>query len=126
MKKLSCMIVLCVALAFGCGKKDEGGDDKGGDKGKPAAAKVDVKPEMKTFMGKLDGKSDSVTAALKAHGVDGLDSKDMDMYNLEKATVTKSDGDCYTMDAKSGMTTRTYVLCWKDGKIASVEDKGMR
>jgi len=29
------------------------------------------------------------------------------------------------METKAGISTRTYLLCWKDGKIVSIADKGM-
>jgi hypothetical protein len=136
LKKLQ-ILITCAALAFavGCGKKK---DDKGGDKGgggakpaptepaAPAAPAVTVSPQMTAFMSDLKGKSADVEAALKTHGVEGLDTKDMEMYDLNSPKVVASEGDCATMEAKSGMTVRTYVLCWKDGKIASIEDKGMK
>ena len=49
----------------------------------------------------------------------------MEMYDLKDPKVTAKTGDCFTFDAKSGMTTRTYDVCWKGGKISSVADKGM-
>jgi hypothetical protein len=123
MKLITIGMALALALT-GCGKK---GDDKGGDK---AASSVQVSPEMKDFAASLTGKSSAVKAALTKYGTEGLASQDMDMYDLSGATVTanekKGDQDCYTFEAKAGATTRTYVTCWKGGKITSVEDKGMR
>lgn len=117
---------LATALLGGCGKKDEAG----GGGGAPAAAKVEVSPEMKTFLAAMKGKSPDVEAALTAHGVEGLDAKDMGMYDLGAPAVTahekRGDKDCYTFDAKAGMTTRTYETCWTGGKIVEVADKGMR
>ena len=85
---------------------------------------------MQAFLGAIKGKSTDVEAALKAHGADGLDNKDMSMYDLSspKVTASRKDGDksCYTFDAKAGMTTRTYEVCWTGGKITEVADKGMR
>jgi len=122
MKWMTIVMALGMGLA-GCGKK---ADDKGGGK---AAASVDVSPEMKDFTSSLTGKAAAVKAALTKYGSDGLATQDMDMYDLSDATVTakekRGDQDCYTFDAKSGATTRTYVTCWKGGKIAAVEDKGM-
>lgn len=87
---------------------------------------VKVSPEMEAFMKQLTGTSDAVGAALTGNGVEGLDTKDMGMYELKEATVVSADKDCYTMEAAAGMTVRTYVLCWEGGKIKSIEDKGMK
>ena len=124
-KKFSFVLVLIAALAAGC--KDKGKDAAGG--GDKAAAKVEVSPEMSAFIADLKGKSSDVEAAIKKHGVEGLDHKDMTMYDLGSPKVTGSekrgDQQCYTFDAKAGMTTRTYETCWANGKIAEVADKGM-
>ena len=119
--KLVMLFVFVAALAIGCGK------DKGGGGG---AAKVEVSPAMTAFLADLKGKSSDVEAAIKTHGVEGLDHKDMTMYDLGSPKVTASEKrgemECYTFDAKAGMTTRTYETCWANGKIAEVADKGMR
>jgi hypothetical protein len=137
------MIVLAFALTAGfslaaCKKKEEGAAaTKADPAAQPAgeaktaeAPKADVSPEMQAFLADLKGKSTDVEAALKKHGVENLDAKDMGMYDLTSPTVTasKKDGDktCYTFDAKAGMTTRTYDVCWTGGKISEVTDKGMR
>lgn len=89
-----------------------------------------VIPEMTAFMGELAGTSKSVAGALKKHGSKGLKTQDMQMWNLESPAVTGSTKNgnqtCYTMTAASGMTTRTYGLCWAGGKIVSVTDEGMK
>jgi hypothetical protein len=98
----------------------------------PAAggAATPVSPDMTQFMSELDGTSKKVGAALKKHGIKGLKTDDMGMWNLEQPKVTASEvrgkNTCYTMDAASGMTTRTYELCWANGKIVSVKDEGMK
>ena len=124
-KKFSLMFVLIAALAA-CGKDSKEGA-AGGDK---AAPKVEVSPAMTAFLADIKGKSKDVEAAIKTHGVEGLDHKDMTMYDLSSPKVTGSekrgDKECYTFDAKAGMTTRTYETCWANGKIAEVVDKGMR
>jgi hypothetical protein len=95
----------------------------------PAAAAA-VLPEMTQFMGGLDGTSKKVGASLKKYGTKGLKTDDMEMWNLASPTVTATAAHgkqtCYTMDAASGATTRTYELCWASGKIVSVKDDGMK
>jgi hypothetical protein len=96
----------------------------------PAAAGAGVSPEMTQFMSELDGTSKKVGAALKKHGVKGLKTDDMQLWNLASPTVTATAVNgkqtCYTIDAASGATTRTYELCWAAGKIVSVKDDGMK
>ena len=92
------------------------------------AEAVEASPEMKQFLAGF-GSSSKVSAALKAHTAPGVATQDMEMYNLTAPTVTatevKGAQTCYTFDAKSGATTRSYGVCWEGGKIRSVEDKGM-
>lgn len=122
---VSMIAFVAAALLGGCGKKEEGasGDNK-------VTVKAEVSPEMTGFLAGFNGKSAAVEAALAASGLEGLDAKDMGMYDLGSPTVTKQEkrgeNDCYTFDAKAGMTTRTYDVCWKGGKIVEVVDKGMR
>ena len=132
------LIVAIIAVAFAATTPACKGDDKktepakgaepagGGGKADPGTPSVAVTAEMQDFMRMLEGKHTHVEAALSKHGAEALDSQDMDMYDLQQPKVVSAEGACYTMDAKAGMTTRTYILCWQDGKIASVEDKGMR
>ena len=128
-KTLAIAFALVAAFTTACKKKEEGAAG-GGGKTTESAPKVEVSPEMTAFLAGIKGKSTDVEAALKASGVDGLDTKDMGMYDLSspKVTATRKDGDktCYTFDAKAGMTTRTYDVCWTGGKISEVVDKGMR
>ena len=82
---------------------------------------------MTAFLAKFDGTDAAVSAALKEYGTDDtIADDDMGMYTLGEPTVVGKDGDCYTFDAKAGMTIRTYNVCWADGKINKIEDKGMR
>jgi hypothetical protein len=113
--------LLALALA-GCKDDEDGGGGGGG-------ASVEVSAEMKDFLGGM-GSSSQVAASLSKHGAGGLETQDMEMYDLTSPKVTaheKRDAqDCYTFDAKAGVTTRTYVACWEGGKIVAVEDRGMR
>lgn len=129
-KSVSMIAFVAAALLAGCGKKEEAASGaKEGVAGK-APVKVEASPEMKSFLGSFNGKSTAVEAALAANGLEGLDAKDMGMYDLGSPSVTgqekRGENDCYTFDAKAGMTTRTYDVCWKGGKIVEVVDKGMR
>ena len=84
-----------------------------------------VSTSMQNFMDNLDGKSASVATALQLFGKEGLDTKDMDIYDLSDPRVIETNGNCYLLECKSGMTKRKYNLCWEGGKISSIEDKGM-
>jgi hypothetical protein len=130
-KTIALAFALAAALSLSaCKKKDEAAGGGGGDTKGATAPKTEVSPEMTAFLADLKGKSTDVEAAIKKHGAEGLDHKDMTMYDLNspKVTGSKKEGDktCYTFDAKAGMTTRTYDVCWTGGKITEVADKGMR
>jgi hypothetical protein len=135
--------LLALTLATACDKKEEEKkEDKKEDKktedakpeeakpeeAKPAeAAAVEASPEMTAFLAKFDGTDEAVSAALKEYGAnDEVAGNDMGMYTLGEPKVVSKDGDCYTFEAKAGMTVRTYDVCWAEGKISKIEDKGMR
>lgn len=99
-------------------------------KPKTPVVKVEVIPEMKEFLASSFGSSDKVTEGLKKYGAEGLDTKDMGIYDLEKPSIVKSrksgSMSCYKVDAKAGLTTRSYDLCWEGSKIKQISDLGMR
>ena len=86
---------------------------------------ADVSPEMKDFISGFDGTSEKVEAALAKHAV-GVET-DMGMYGLEDPAVVareEKDGQVrYTLRTKAGMTTPTFIISWKDGKIVAIEEK---
>lgn len=144
---ITSLLALCLA-ATACDKKEEKKDekktdDKAADKKagedaapeevKPEEAKpeepaaVEASPEMTAFLAKFDGTDAAVTAALKEFGAtEEVHDDDMGMYTLGEPKVVAKDGDCFSFEAKAGMTIRTYNVCWAEGKIAKIEDKGMR
>ncbi|MEI6222822.1 MAG: hypothetical protein WCP97_08735 [bacterium] len=90
---------------------------------------LEILPEMKAFMGMLNGKDTSSGAALDKYLASGASDGNMGLYNNDKPEVVGEnkvgDQTCYTMKAKSGLTERKYDICWKDGKIQKVTDKGI-
>ncbi len=85
---------------------------------------------MKAFTNMFDGKSESVAKALAKFGKAELDTKDMEMYGLINAkvitcevtgTLTK-----YSIEVKSGATTRKYTIVWENEKISEIVDNGVK
>jgi PBP1b-binding outer membrane lipoprotein LpoB len=114
MKKIVSSIIvlsLTVFLFSGCGGKK---------------TKVEMSKEMKEFVQMFKGQSTDVQAALQKFAVDSLKTNDMSMYNLENPKVISKEADCYTFESKAGATVRTYKVCWENGKISKIEDKGMK
>ena len=107
------VLALCFALAVlsGCG---------GGEK-----AGLSVSPEMKEFIAGF-GSHQQVAAQLEKFGREGLDTKDMGIYDLREPEVvkTKVEGTatCYVISTKAGVTIRFWTVCWEGGKIVSVAD----
>lgn len=87
----------------------------------------DVLPEMVAFLAMLDGSDDCVPRALRKHGKNTLDDKDMSMYMLRDARVVATDEKsdtktCYDFEAQGGSVTYTFEgVCWEGGKIVSVK-----
>jgi hypothetical protein len=90
------------------------------------AEAVEVSPEMKGFMEMLTGDDVAVEKALDKYALESTSREDMDMYSLESPEVTSAKDNCYHMDAKAGMTVRTYEICWEEGKISKIVDKGFK
>lgn len=92
-------------------------------------AKVEVIPEMTAFLGQF-GKSATIAKALKSYASPGLDSHDMEIYDMKNPKIVRAvkrdEQPCYTVAAEAGMTTRTYEICWSGTKIARIGDLGMR
>lgn len=135
MKKFQ--LIFCTTLfAMFLGLSSCGGDaaktDAEGAKGNDEAPKEEpkaemvVSAEMTDFMSMLKGKSNFTEEALAKYGINEETDEDMGLYDLKEAKVIAVNNECYTMEAGSGMTIRTYILCWEAGKIKSVEDKGMK
>ncbi len=88
---------------------------------------IEQSPEMAKFVGMIKGESSDVVAALsKFAATDDLKTHDMTFYNLKEPKVKAKNGDCYTVDFKSGITVRTYEFCWKDGKIVKITEKEVK
>jgi len=88
---------------------------------------VEMTAEMTEFTGMIKGTAADVTTALDKFGSsDEIKTNDMTMYDLKDPKVTAKTGDCFSVEFSAGITTRMYDICWKEGKIVSVTDKGMK
>jgi hypothetical protein len=98
-------------------------------KPKAAPEKIQLTAEMTDFLSQF-GTATSIGKALKKHGQKGLDTKDMELFDIKspKVTKTKKNGafTCYAIDGKAGMTTRSYDICWSSNKIARIDELGVR
>lgn len=84
-------------------------------------------PEMIEFIGMFTGESSEVVAALAKFGAtDNIKTHDLIFNSLTEPIVTLRQGDCYTVDFKSGANIRTYEFCWKDGKIIKITEKDVK
>lgn len=86
-----------------------------------SGSSVEVQPEMQAFMQMFDGTYQKVEAALNEYAVDELKKHDISMYDMSEPKVTAKEDNCYTMEAKAGMTVRVYKICWTDAKISGIE-----
>lgn len=98
-------------------------------KPKNPPVKVEVTPEMTDFLSQF-GTGVSIGKALKKHGAKGLESHDMELYDIKNPEVTKAKKDgtltCYAISGKAGLTTRSYNVCWEGKQIKRIDDLGMR
>jgi len=89
--------------------------------------------KMKEFMAMLDGTEGSAQKAADAYFSEELKSKlaegnslTFTDYIMSGAKVVASNAPCCTMEAKAGVTTRSFKICWQDDKIISIEDLGIK
>lgn len=134
---LSLTVVSALLVMNSCGEKakeekSEKTEEESGEVSEEAeeVEAIECGQEMYDFMAMLKGSYTDVEAALDQFGAEGLNRADMDLYDLKDPKVVACNkmekGECCTMEAGAGMTIRTYDICWTDGKITSVIDKGMR
>ncbi len=95
--------------------------------------KVENPGKMNELMALLDGNHVSSKKAIETYFSDSLKSSleesnnaSFGDYDLLDAKVVSVDGQCCVMEAKAGVTTRSYKLCWQDDKVTSIEDLGIK
>lgn len=129
MKKVFTAVVLSAAIFItSCG----GGTDKPTET--PAAAPAAANPgKMNDFMVLLDGTDGSAKKAADAYFSDSLKNSQAESnsltftnYNMKDAKVVSVEGQCCTMEAKAGVTTRSFKLCWQGDKVTGIEDLGIK
>lgn len=98
-------------------------------KPKAAPEKIELTAEMNDFLSQF-GTGTSIGKALKKHGAKGLDTRDMELFDIKSPKVTRAKKDgtatCYAIDGKAGLTTRSYNVCWSSNKIVRIDELGVR
>lgn len=89
--------------------------------------------KMNEFMAMLDGTEGSAQKAADAYFSIELknslaegSSLTFTDYIMSGAKVVVSNLPCCTMEVKAGVTTRSFNVCWKEDKIVSIEDLGIK
>lgn len=89
--------------------------------------------KMDDFMKMLDGTTQGAANAYNTYASDGLKQYNGNQpmaafadFKLADPKIVAVTGLCCTMEAKSGMTTRTYKVCWLDDKISGIDFIGMK
>ena len=88
---------------------------------------MEVSTEMNDFNTMIKGSHEDVSAAVEKYAAnESLNDNDIVYFGLSNPVVTGVTDDCYLVDYEAGITTRSYEICWKEGKIVSIEEKGMK
>lgn len=134
MKNLFSTVVLAVAIIMAsCSGADAQSAGSKTQK-QPTKTQASSMPgKMKEFMAMLDGTEEGVKKAADTYFSDELKSSQAEESNLtitnfmlSNAKVVSSNLPCCTMEAKAGVTTRIFELCWQGDKITSVKDLGIK
>lgn len=84
----------------------------------------EVSNEMKDFLSIINGSRETVFDALSKYGVEDLYTANMELYNLSNPKVTGFNAghgyECYSVDFETGVTVRSYQICWAKNQIHSV------
>lgn len=131
MKKLL-TVAFSAVMFIACGSNAEAtGSDATAEKETKTA--VANPGKMNDLMGMLDGTEGCAQKAVNTFFSDELknsleesNSLTFANYNMQEAKVVSVEGQCCTMEAKAGVTTRSFKLCWQGDKVSSVEDLGMK
>lgn len=89
--------------------------------------------KMNEFMAMLDGTEEGVKKAAETYFSDDLKNSQAEESNLtitnfmlSDAKVVSSNLPCCIMEAKAGVTTRRFELCWEGDKVTSIKDLGIK
>ena len=109
---ISAFCIIILSLHINCTNKDN---------------RVELSHEMAEFLEMIKGTSDDVTKALMKFGAnDVIKENDMGLYDLKDPVVINEKDNCYSVEFTSFITIRMYDICWKDGKITAIFDKGIK
>lgn len=114
--------LLLVSLSFiicSCGNSTQEGEN------------IKLSKEMSDFITHLNGSYEGVTQGIALFAEKELVDDDITRLDLAEPKVVKleklnSQQACYTLEAKVGIATKVFVLCWEDSKIYSIEDLGFK
>jgi hypothetical protein len=106
------------------GAKGDGSGSKKGDAAGSGAA-ADVIPEMKDFLSTMKGEYEPIDAAREKYTAEGVDTSVMSTVTAHDPQIVKTEKEddvvSYTFKVKAGISTHTYLIRWKDGKIVELE-----
>ncbi len=90
-------------------------------------ASVEVSTEMNDFNSMINGSHEDVSKAVEKYAAsETLNDNDIVYFGLSNPVVTEATQDCYLVDYEAGITIRSYEICWDEGKIVSIVEKGMK
>ncbi len=88
---------------------------------------IEISPEMSSFNAMMKGSHEDVVNAVEKYASDEkLNDNDIVYFGLSNPEVKERIQDCYIVDYEAGVTIRTYEICWKEGKIVSISEKGLK
>jgi len=90
-------------------------------------SKVEVTTEMKEFTEKMSDTTENLQDIVKKFAEsEELKKHDIINQNITEMKVVAKNGDCYTVETPDSGLTRIYEICWTDGKITKITDKGIK
>jgi hypothetical protein len=85
----------------------------------------DVIPEMKDFINSMNGDAEVSDAAREKYTAEGVITDVMKTIAVREPQIIKTEKEddvvAYTLKTRAGISTQTFQIYWKDGKIIRID-----
>ncbi len=123
----SIFIIVMLGISACKTDTDNNNDSTNTDSVSKEISTEEISTEMKDFKEKMTDSTENLQDIIKKFAEsEELKKHDIINQNLSEMKVVAKNGDCYTVETPDSGLTRIYEICWSDGKITAITDKGIK